>query len=130
MRSLDELQREIESLPREMQLSIADRIRDSGENVIPHRTWDPGREDFDDQLDSGIKPVIDKTRGICGGCARIVSARIPIWAIEQLRRSGMPNDEILATYSKLTPQDLLHARTYTALHPDEIDRDIREHEEA
>ena len=73
---------------------------------------------------------IESRAGVCGGDACIVRTRIPVWLLEELRRQGASNEEILRSYPTLGNQDLANAWAYVSTHRDEIDREIRENEEA
>jgi len=53
-----------------------------------------------------------------------------VWLLEDLRRIGQSEADILAQYPGLTMQDLALAREYAAEHADEIGLAIRENEEA
>jgi uncharacterized protein (DUF433 family) len=77
-----------------------------------------------------LGPGIEATPGICGGEPRIAGTRIPVWALEQSRRLGMSEADILRAYPSLRAADVINAWTYAAAHRDEIDDQIREHEEA
>ena len=48
-----------------------------------------------------IWPGIEKTPGVMGGDACIVRTRIPIWALEQYRRLGWTEAQILENYPSL-----------------------------
>ena len=71
---------------------------------------------------------ISKTEGICGGRARIRNMRFAVWRIEQMKRFGKTNKDILFSYSQLTEEDLLNADAYTITHKAEIDKDIEDNE--
>jgi uncharacterized protein (DUF433 family) len=73
-----------------------------------------------------VWPGIEKTPGIIGGDACIVRTRIPVWALEQYRRIGWTEAEILQNYPTLRAVDLAQAWAYAAAHPDEIERALRE----
>jgi uncharacterized protein (DUF433 family) len=75
-------------------------------------------------------PGIESSPDVCGGEARIVRTRIPIWVLEQARRKGSSEPEILASFPTLRADDLASAWAYVRSHREEIDRDIRENEEA
>ncbi len=75
-------------------------------------------------------PGIESTPGICGGEARIVRTRIPVWVLEQARRLGTSEADILHSYPTLRAQDLANAWGYVRSHLPEIEREIREYEEA
>jgi uncharacterized protein (DUF433 family) len=70
----------------------------------------------------------EKTPGICGGSARVVRTRIPVWTLEQYRRLGMAEAELLRIYPSLRAEDLANAWAYVRAHREEIDEDIRENE--
>lgn len=73
---------------------------------------------------------IEKTPGVCGGDARLVRTRIAVWTLEQLRRQGASDAEILQSFPTVNAEDLFHAWTYVDLHPAEIDAAIVSNEEA
>ncbi len=75
-------------------------------------------------------PGIETAPGICGGEARIVRTRIPVWVLEQARRLGVNEADLLRSYPTLRAEDLVHAWAYTRAHREEIERQIRENEEA
>jgi uncharacterized protein (DUF433 family) len=73
-------------------------------------------------------PGIESTPGVQGGDPCIVRTRIPIWVLEQYRRLGMSESELLANYPSLRAEDLVNAWAYVRAHRDEIDRQIEEQE--
>jgi uncharacterized protein (DUF433 family) len=75
-------------------------------------------------------PGIESTPGVCGGAARIAGTRIPLWVLEQAKRLGAGESELLRSYPTLRAEDLAHASAYVRAHKDEIDRQIQENEEA
>ena len=75
-------------------------------------------------------PGIESRAGVCGGEPCIASTRIPIWALEQSRRLGISEADILRSYPTLRAEDLVHAWAYVRAHRDEIERQIVENEEA
>lgn len=75
-------------------------------------------------------PGIEKTPGVAGGVACIVRTRIPVWVLEGYRRLGWNEARILENYPTLRAADLVNAWAYAAAHPDEIEREIKENEEA
>lgn len=75
-----------------------------------------------------FSPGIEKTPGICGGSARIAQTRIPVWTLEQYRRLGMSEAELLGIYPSLRAEDLANAWDYVREHTAEIDEDIRQNE--
>jgi uncharacterized protein (DUF433 family) len=83
-----------------------------------------------EQLLAGLGSGIESTPGVCGGDPRIAGTRIPVWTLEQYRRLGLSEAQILGAYPGLRAADLVNAWAYVASHPEEIDRQIRENEEA
>ncbi len=75
-------------------------------------------------------PGIESEGGVCGGEPRIVRTRIPVWVLEQARRLGTSEADLLRSYPALRAEDLVHAWAYVRTHPEEIERQIRENEEA
>ena len=73
---------------------------------------------------------IEKTPGVVGGDACIAGTRIPVWTLSSCRRSGLSDAAILEEYPHLSPIDLLNAWSYAEAHADEIERAIRENDEA
>ncbi|MDZ7291047.1 MAG: DUF433 domain-containing protein [candidate division KSB1 bacterium] len=73
---------------------------------------------------------IDSTPGVCGGEPCIVRTRIPVWVLEQARRLGTSEADLLRSYPNLRAEDLANAWAYVRANRDEIDRQIRENEEA
>lgn len=82
------------------------------------------------QLLARLGSGIESTPGVCGGDPCIASTRIPVWMLEQYRRLGMPESEILANYPTLRAVDLVNAWAYVDAHHGEVERQLREHEEA
>jgi uncharacterized protein (DUF433 family) len=64
-----------------------------------------------------------------GGDACIHGTRIPVWALDNCRRLGMTDVQILSTYPSLTFPDLEAAWDYVAANREEIEQAIRENEE-
>lgn len=75
-------------------------------------------------------PGIDTIAGVCGGEPIIVRTRIPVWVLEQARRLGSTEADLLHFYPALRAEDLASAWSYVRSHRDEIDRQIRDHEGA
>jgi len=55
-----------------------------------------------------------------------VRFRIPVWLLEQARRSGTSEAELSQVYPALRAQDSANARNYVRAHPEEVDRQINE----
>jgi uncharacterized protein (DUF433 family) len=83
-----------------------------------------------EQLLAGLGSGIEVTPGVCGGDPRIAGTRIPVRTLEQYRRLGSSEAEILTAYPGLRAADLVNAWAYVAHHADEMERQIRENEEA
>ncbi len=75
-------------------------------------------------------PGIESAPGVCGGEPCVVRTRIPVWVLEQARRLGCGEAEILRSYPTLRAEDLANAWAYVRAHKKEIDRQIRENEAA
>jgi uncharacterized protein (DUF433 family) len=73
-------------------------------------------------------PNIDNSPNVLGGEARIVRTRIPIWVLEQMRRQGASEADILQSYPSLRAEDLSSAWAYVRLHREEIEQAIFENE--
>ena len=73
---------------------------------------------------------IERQPDVCGNEPRIVRTRIPVWTLEQSRRLGASEADILRSYPTLRAEDLAHAWTYVRSHRDEIEMQIRDNEEA
>ena len=69
-------------------------------------------------------PGIDFQDNVCGGSARIIRTRIPVWLLESLRRGGKTDAELLAAYPSLHAEDLANAWSYARSHREEMDREI------
>ena len=65
-----------------------------------------------------------------GGEPCIVRTRIPVWVLEQARRLGTSEAELLRCYPTLRAEDLVNAWGYARAHQDEINRQIEENEVA
>lgn len=75
-------------------------------------------------------PGIESTPGVCGGEARIVRTRIPIWALVQFRKLGASEADILLQYPTLRAEDLTNAWAYYRTHKNEIENQIIDNENA
>jgi uncharacterized protein (DUF433 family) len=74
-------------------------------------------------------PSIVSTPNVCGGAARVIRTRIPVWTLERMRQLGMSEIDILRSYPTLRAVDLVQASSYAAHNRTEIEQAIREHEE-
>ena len=75
-------------------------------------------------------PGVESTDGVCGSEPCIVRTRIPVWVLEQGRRLGLSEAELLRCYPTLRAVDLVNAWAYVREHPSEIDAQILANEEA
>ena len=75
-------------------------------------------------------PGIDSNPRVCGGEPCVVRTRIPVWVLEQARRLGVSEADLLRSYPTLRAEDLASAWAYVRAHRDEIDEQIRENEAA
>lgn len=75
-------------------------------------------------------PRIRRTPGVCGGSARLGNTRMPVWRLEEMRRDGRSDADILRAYPQFGPDDLTASWGYVAAHRAEIDEEIRRNEEA
>ncbi|MFQ5707339.1 MAG: DUF433 domain-containing protein [bacterium] len=75
-------------------------------------------------------PGIESSNGVCGGEPRIVRTRIPVWLLEQARRLGASDAELLRSYPTLRAEDLANAWAYVRSHREEINQQIEDNEEA
>lgn len=105
---------EIESAPEPVQSEVLDfvlfvKARNSGTEVAER---------------------IRRTPGVCGGDACIGMTRIAVWMLEEARRLGVSDAELLQDYPSLGAGDLAAAWAYVKAHPAEIEKAIRENHEA
>ncbi len=75
-------------------------------------------------------PGIESTPGVCGEDPCIVRTRIPVWVLEQMRREGVSDADILRNYPTLRAEDLANAWAFVRANRDEIQRQIQDNEEA
>jgi len=79
------------------------------------------------ELDESF-PGIESSAGVAGGSACIVRTRIPVWLLEQARRLGTSEADILKAYPTLRATDLTNAWAYVNTHREAIEREIAENE--
>lgn len=75
-------------------------------------------------------PGIETDPQISGGEPCIVRTRIPIWVLEQSRRLGTSESDILRSYPNLKAEDLTNAWAYVRAHRQEIEKQIEANEAA
>jgi uncharacterized protein (DUF433 family) len=71
-----------------------------------------------------LAPGVEMDPNVCGGEARIVRTRVPVWVLERARRLGVSEAELLRCYPGLRAEDLANAWTYARAHREEMDRNI------
>ena len=79
---------------------------------------------------SEASPGVESTPGVCGGEVCVVRTRIPVWVLEQHRRQGTSEADILRAYPTLRAEDLVNSWAYAHSHQEEIEQLIRENETA
>ena len=79
---------------------------------------------------AGEFPGIESTPDVCGGDPCIAGTRIPVWVLEQLRRLGSSEVDLLQSYPTINAEDLANAWAYVRSHHAEIDMQISENENA
>jgi len=75
-------------------------------------------------------PGIESRPNVCGGEPCITRTRIPVWVLEQARRLGVSEADILKSYPTLRAEDLTHAWAFVRSHRAEIEAQIAENEAA
>ena len=75
-------------------------------------------------------PGIESRPGVCGGEPCLVRTRIPVWVLEQARRLGTSEAELLGIYPTLRAEDIVHTWAYVRAHRDEIEQQIHDNEDA
>jgi uncharacterized protein (DUF433 family) len=75
-------------------------------------------------------PGVESIPGVYGGEPCIVRTRIPVWVLEQARRLGVSEEELLRSYPALRAEDLANAWAYVRSHRIAIEDQIRENEAA
>ena len=69
-------------------------------------------------------PGIESKPDVMGGAPCITRTRIPVWLLEQARRLGTSEADLLRDYPTLTVQDLANAWNFVRSHRAEIDAQI------
>lgn len=75
-------------------------------------------------------PGVDSVPGVCGGEPCLVRTRIPVWLLEQARRLGTSEADLLRCYPALRAEDLANAWAYVRSYREEIEHQIQENEAA
>lgn len=69
-------------------------------------------------------PGIESQPDVMGGVPCITRTRIPVWLLEQSRRLGTSEADLLRDYPTLTVQDLTNAWNFVYSHRAEIETQI------
>lgn len=69
-------------------------------------------------------PGIESKADVMAGVPCITRTRIPVWLLEQSRRLGTSEADLLRDYPTLTVQDLANAWNFVRSHRVEIDAQI------
>lgn len=77
-----------------------------------------------------VLPGIESIPGVCGGEPCIVRTRVPVWVLEQARRLGTSEAELLRCYPTLRAEDLTNAWAYVRSHREQVEQQIQENEVA
>ena len=112
MLNLEQLYRDIQLLPEEAQMLVADFIE-----VLKKRYVKSLPESL-------IAKMVHKTPGVAGGCACIWNTRIAVWTLISLMNQGADDQELLRDFPGLNLLDLEAARSYYANSKEEIDAEI------
>lgn len=75
-----------------------------------------------------VFPGIERVEGLADGEACVVRTRIPVWLLEQTRRLGATDADLLQAYPSLRAADLANAWAYVCAHLLEIETAINENE--
>lgn len=73
---------------------------------------------------------IETNPGVCGGEPCIVGTRIPVWVLEQARRLGTSEADLLRAYPTLCAEDLAKAWEYVRSDREQIEHQIHDNEAA
>ena len=86
--------------------------------------------DFISKELGGSFPGIEKRPNVCGGSACFIRTRIPVWTLVSFKKMGVTDNRLLESYPTLRQQDLNNSWAYYKANKKEIERDIKENEEA
>ena len=73
-------------------------------------------------------PGIESRPEVCGGEPCVVRTRIPVWVLEQGRRLGTSEADLLRAYPTLRAEDVANAWAYVRSHRGEITAQIEANE--
>ena len=80
-------------------------------------------------LDGHLKGI-ESTPDVCGGDARIINTRIPVWALVEAKANGYSDADLLTSYPTLIATNLADAWIYAEAFSDEIEQAIQRNEAA
>ena len=75
-------------------------------------------------------PGIESRENVSGGEPCILRTRIPVWVLDQARRQGTTDAELLQSFPTLRAEDLANAWAYVRAHTDDINQQIIKNAEA
>jgi uncharacterized protein (DUF433 family) len=75
-------------------------------------------------------PGIETNPNVCGGEPCVAGTRIPVWLLEQARRLGTSEADLLRAYPSLRAGDVANAWAYVRSHHEEIEEQIHDNESA
>jgi uncharacterized protein (DUF433 family) len=108
---------EIESAPEPVQSEVLDFVR-----FVKARSGATP--------DSGAPGRIHRTPGVCGGEACVGLTRVAVWMLEEARRAGVGDLELLKDYPGLSVFDLEAAWQYVESHSEEMAQAIQRNQDA
>jgi uncharacterized protein (DUF433 family) len=73
---------------------------------------------------------VQRAEEVCGGATRIRNTRYTVWGLVEWKQLGLSDAEILKRHPDLTQADLNTAWAYYERNREEVDRAIRENQEA
>lgn len=104
---------------------------DSGPGKMGDEPKAPPYRNGKGNSDASMPELIRKTPNVLGGAARVRDTRIAVWMLVRARQLGLSDEEIRNRYRPpLTPADLAAAWRYFAENPEEVERAIRDDEDA
>jgi len=72
---------------------------------------------------------IESRKGVQGGSPCVAGTRIPVWVLEDYRRLGKSDAELLEMYPSLRAENLAAAWEFVRLNTNLVDEQIRENEQ-
>ena len=107
----------------------AGKVRVTVEAIVKAQVEGSASPLADESLAAVASPGIEKDAAICGGDACIARTRVPAWVLEQARRLGATEADLLADYPSLTAADLAAAWAFVLTDRDEVEAAIHANEE-